>query len=316
MKALRKPGRLAVLVCLAFALVGAVSGVTFSAFTSKADNTGNVVKAAPDWKGPSVAAGVATTTGALNHFRQGDTVYVYANVTDSGNPASGVASVNASVTVPGYGVMSIPLTAGTYNQRGVTYNYRSAAQPIPNPFPDQTLGVDVVAADNAGNSTTKSFSVYVDNTAPTATNIQTANKAGGQAGKAEQGDTITYTFSEAMDPDSILAGWDGSAQTLTMRLADSSSGDSLQVYGGSVRLGTVNLGNTGYTSSNINFSNSTMTMIGNTVVVTLGTPSGTPGTVGTSGTMVWTPSTYAADLAGNSISSASANESGSADREF
>jgi hypothetical protein len=32
--------------------------------------------------------------------------------------------------------------------------------------------------------------------------------------------------------------------------------------------------------------------------------------------MVWTPSTYAADLAGNSISSASANESGSADREF
>jgi hypothetical protein len=49
-------------------------------------------------------------------------------VTDSGNPASGVASVSASVNVPGYGTLDLPLTAGTYAHRGVTYNYRSEVQ--------------------------------------------------------------------------------------------------------------------------------------------------------------------------------------------
>ncbi len=51
-------------------------------------------------------------------------------------------------------------------------------------------------------------SVTLDNTVPTASDIQTANN-GSIVGRAETGDTITYTFSEAMDPSSILSGWTG-----------------------------------------------------------------------------------------------------------
>ena len=51
----------------------------------------------------------------------------------------------------------------------------------------------------------------MDNTAPTATDVQTTNVGGGTNGKAETGDTITFTYSETLDPYSILAGWNGSS---------------------------------------------------------------------------------------------------------
>jgi hypothetical protein len=318
-KALRKPGRLALIVCLTFALVGAVSGVTFSAFTSKADNTGNLISAAPDWKGPTVSGGIATATGVLGQIKQGDSVYLYLNVNDLGNPASGVASVSGSTTVPGYGTITLPLTAGSYTLRGTTYNYRSAAQPLPPVFAEQTLPITVTATDNAGNTTNQSLSVDVDNTAPTATDIQTANKTGGQAGKAEQGDTITYTFSEAMDPYSIINLWDGTARNVTLRLNDGGAGnDTVTVLNGATQipLGSVNLGNTGYVTATRDFTNSTMTRSGSTIVITLGTPSGATGTVAGTANMIWTPSATATDESGNAMSTTPRTETGTVDRDF
>ncbi len=59
----------------------------------------------------------------------------------------------------------------------------------------------ITAADVAGNGgTTGGFSVIVDNTAPTGTDMQTTNVVGGTTGLAETGDTITLSFSEPMDP--------------------------------------------------------------------------------------------------------------------
>ena len=50
--------------------------------------------------------------------------------------------------------------------------------------------------DAGGTVTTSSFSVTVDNTKPTAVDVQTTNVSGGTAGKPELGDTVTLTYSE------------------------------------------------------------------------------------------------------------------------
>ena len=53
------------------------------------------------------------------------TYYVYANVADSGNPASGIASVKANVSNVTSGQTAVALVAGSYTVDGVSYNYRS-----------------------------------------------------------------------------------------------------------------------------------------------------------------------------------------------
>ena len=60
----------------------------------------------------------------------------------------------------------------------------------------------------------------VDNTAPTAVDVQTTNAAGGTAGKPEAGDVLTYMFSEPMKPASILAGWTGAATAVVVRFTN------------------------------------------------------------------------------------------------
>jgi hypothetical protein len=323
-KGLRKPSRLALVVCLSFALVGAVSGVTFSAFTSQADNTGNVVTAAPDWAGPTVTGGGGRLNGPLGYIKQGDTVYLYLNVNDTGNPASGVATVNASVTVPGFGTATLPMTAGSYTVRGQTYNYRSAAQATPPTLPEQTLNVDVTATDNAGNTSNTTIPVVVDNSAPSATDIQTTNKAGGTPSLAEAGDTIVYTFSEPIDPETILAGWNGSSQAMRVRLIAGGAGnDTVQLWNSGntaqLPLGTINLNRTDYINTGTaTFGSSTMVLSGNTLTVTLGgaPTGGTPTTAGGTQNMVWTPAATATDLSGNAMSITARTEVAPTDRDF
>ena len=58
----------------------------------------------------------------------------------------------------------------------------------------------------------------VDNTAPTADGISTTN-GGGAHGPRETGDTLTFTYSEAIAPGSIIAGWNGTgSQAVTVRV--------------------------------------------------------------------------------------------------
>jgi hypothetical protein len=60
-----------------------------------------------------------------------------------------------------------------------------------------------------------------------------------------------------------------------------------------------------------------MQQSGNAIVVTLGAlTSGTVKAGVKKGTMTWSPSTAATDLAGNAASAASVNESGGIDRDF
>lgn len=177
-----------------------------------------------------------------------------------------------------------------------------------------------LATDNAGNTTasTVQTSIRIDNTAPTAVDIQTVNS--GIAGRATTGDQVIYTFSEAVQPGSILAGWTGASTNVRVRLNNVGGGDQLLVYNNAntvaTSLGTVNTGNTGYVTANRTFTTSTMVMSGNVVTVTLGTPSGATLTVAANATLTWNPLAAMLDLAGNAMSTTARAETGAADQNF
>ena len=124
---------------------------------------------------------------------------------------------------------------------------------------------------------------------PAPADVQTAN-GGATAGRAETGDTVTLTFGGTVNPDLVLAGWDGSATSVNVRLANAGGGDILTVEdsGGSTlwALGGVDL--QGHYTNGVVFTGSTMTLSTNTVTIVLGARgSGTMFTVVTPGTMAW-----------------------------
>ena len=314
--------RLAALLGLGAIAAGAAGmGATYAAFSEQTGTASNVVTAAPDFRGPTIAPfGIGKTSGTtLGSIRAGNSYRVYANVSDVGSPASGIQVVTANVSNITTGQVAVPLSAGSYSAGGQSFNYRSNTLTANVGLPNGSYAFTVRAMDIALNSTTVSGSVSVDNSGATATNIQTTN--GSIAGRPQVGDTITFTFSEPMDPDSLLPGWNGSTTNVLSGFQDASGGDQFQVWNTDfdtqVRLGTVSMGRTDFTTSQLGFLTSTMTLSGNVLTVTLGgTVYGTVTTVGGTGTMRWTPSASAQDVAGNAMSTTALNEPGTADRDF
>ncbi|MFL5791002.1 MAG: hypothetical protein ACJ76A_05805 [Actinomycetota bacterium] len=259
--------------------------------------------------------------GSVGAIRPGGTYRVYASITDAG---SAISSATTNVTNITAGTTAAALTAGSWTLQGVAYNYRSAVLTAGGGLTNGAKTFSITATDsNAHTATTGGFSVTVDNSKPSASSLSTTNKAGGTVGKAETGDGITFTYSEPMDPSTILAGWDGTASTsVTVRLlnANGGGGDRVQVWDATnttqLDLGTVRLGSTGYTTTSLTFTNSTMTVSGNAFTIVLGTPSA-PSTLAvvTSNTK-WTPSNAATDLAGNACQNTASNEAGAPDPEF
>ena len=87
----------------------------------------------------------------------------------------------------------------------------------------------MTATDTLGHtSTSATVTVTVDNTAPTATDVQAAN--GGTAGRIDAGDTVAFTWSEPMAPASILTGWTGTSQAIRVRINDAGAVDTLDLY--------------------------------------------------------------------------------------
>ena len=270
---------------------------------------------------PSITAitiqkSVGGGTGAI---RQGGTYYVYANVTDAG---SGVSTVTADTSDFDTGVTATALSSGSWTANGVSYNRRSALLTANAAVTPGNHPFSVTATDLASNSFTENGSVLVDSTAPTAVDIQTSN-GGAIAGRPELGDTATWTYSEPMDPNTILTGWTGVPINVTVQI-DTDTQDELQVWNASnttiTRLGTVRLGRSDYVSIDRTFGRtgtpSSMVMSGNTVTVTFGTASGTTTTAAATGQMQWLINAGEDDLAGNSILAGNPFESGLADAEF
>jgi len=268
------------------------------------------------------AAGVGKAEGgSMGRVRQGGTFYVYADVVDLGDPAGGVGSVTADVSAVALGQTAVPLFAGSYTVGGATYLYRSAALTATNPLAEGVVTFSIAATDLDGNPATGSgYTVTVDNTPPSAADVQTSNASGGTVGSPETGDTITFTFSEIVEPGSIHAGWDGTAMTVTVRLLQANPRDRLQIWdlgdANQLPFGTIDLGRNDYTSATRRFTGSTMVMSGTTITVTLGAPNGAVGTANNNGRVRWTPVATPFDLAGNPCETVTRNETGANDPEF
>lgn len=336
---MRRAIRLLVAVALVAGMPAALAVFTSSTAAS------NTIQTAADWLPPSVSSTViAKATGYLaGSIKQGGTYYAYANVADSGNPPSGIASVSTDESAITSGQTSVSLTSGSYSVDGVSYNYRTAVQTA-NASLSGTKSYTITSTDNLSYSQLQSgYSVTIDNTTPTATGISTGNASGGNHGYAEIGDTITFTFSERIDPYSIVSGWNGTSSTnVVVELIDGGCGlllcsnDSFKIYNSSysatLPFGTVNLGSGSYygcaglgllclydpTSFGATGTPSTMVQSTNSITITLGTRSGGNGSVndvGSNTDMTWDSATTPYDGAGNAATGNNYTETDS-DYEF
>jgi hypothetical protein len=264
----------------------------------------------------SAAAIVKSTGGTAGFLKQGGTYYVYANISD----VSGVATATANVTTVTTGTTAAPLTAGTYTAGGVSYGWRSGQLTASSPLAAGSKAFSITATDTLAHAGTQpGFSVTIDNTTPAGSDIQTTNA--GTAGKAETGDTVVFTFSEPVDPNSILSGWNGSSTSVTLRLnqQNGAMGDRLMVYDAAntlqLPLGTSRLIRD-YVAADMAFTGSTMVMSGSTVTITLGTPNGATLTATGTGNMLWQTDAAVTDRAGNAGTAANVTEGGAADLDF
>jgi hypothetical protein len=267
-------------------------------------------------------------TSATVANRRVDNTAPTAGLTDPGSPLRQTVTLNATATdTGGSGVLDVAIERSPAGAATWTNICTDATSPYSCSWnttgvTDGSYDLRAVATDNAGNSATSTVtSRVVDNTAPTASDIQTTN-AGATVGRPETNDTITFTYSEQIAPASILAGWNGSSTAVTVRITNSGGNDTLEVWNsGNTALlpltGSAVALNGNYVTASAVFT-ATMARSGAAITVTLGTlSSGTVTTAGGAGaTMSWTPSATATDVAGNACTTTAANESGTQDKDF
>jgi hypothetical protein len=296
------------------------------------DSAGNAAGAAGfsvtvDNTAPAASASVVAHAAAGAKIKASGTYNIYANATDGG---SGVDTVTANVSgiTTGQTSVALPPCPSACTVGGTTYAYKSAQLTANAGLASGSVGYTVTATDSAGNSSAAAgFTATVDNTAPTASDVQTAN-GGATTGRPELNDTVTLTFSEQIDPNTVVSGWTGSATNIVVRVSNAGAGNNdIVTFWNSANstqlpLGSVNLGRAGFvnTSATMTFgasgTASSMVQSGTVVTITLGTPSGTANRVTNNTTMTWLSSTAPADLAGNLATGNTATEGGVADAEF
>jgi hypothetical protein len=318
----RRTRRLAALIVVG--LIAGMTGGTYAAFSATTSNSGNSFGVKADYEAPTVVRSeiARTTATAGGRIKANVAYYVFAQITDGGNPAVWREHGERQRVQHHDGHLRI----GRARLRLVH---------------DERAGVQLpVGLEDLRRRPHRRFEDLHDHrrrrggqlerrrelqrrrrlTVPTGSNVQSAN-GGSTAGKPEAGDTITWTFNESMDPTTISSGWDGTTTVLvTVAFANNqagcSSNDAVTVT--SVNLGTLCLGGNGFVTAARTFSNSSMTMSagGTVVTIALGTASGATMTQAGTTTMTWTPSATALDFAGNACSTAVVTESGGADVEF
>ena len=189
---------------------------------------------------------------------------------------------------------------------------------------DGSYDVRAVATDTLGNQSTSAVvGAYVNNTGPTGTDVQSTN--GGTNDKIDAGDTITFTYSEAINPDSILAGWNGSSTAIRVRVNNTGATDAMEFYN-AANTTALNLLATGsslsieadYVTGTTMF-NATIVRSGSTFTVTIGTLISGAVTTKAKGKapMTWQTNSAATGQAnGRPALAATVTESGALDVDF
>jgi hypothetical protein len=276
------------------------SGATFTATATNAASFATV----SDWVAPVVtltlpADGALTndgtptlsgTAGTASGDATTVTVRIYSGAAATGTPVQTLTPTRAGVS---WSTTAATLTSGTYTAQATQ---------------SDTLG-------NTGTSAAHTFTV--DTIAPTATSIAAAN-GGATAGKVEAGDIITFSYSEPIDPATVLAGWSGASTAVQVRVtAGVLAPDPFTVLDGSggttVHLGTVQ-SNGDYVTTTATFAATMVRSADHTsVVVTVGAnQSGVMSLFAVAAqNMTWTVDGAVKDLAGNAVTTTSITESAS-----
>ncbi|HEX7297782.1 MAG TPA: Ig-like domain-containing protein [Solirubrobacteraceae bacterium] len=276
----------------------------------------------------SRATFTASTSNAASFATSADWV---APVVTLASPADGALTNSATPTLSG--------TAGTATGDGTTVTVRvyagasATGSPLQTLTPTRTGGswsttaatltsgtftAQASQSDSSGNTGTSAAHTFtVDTIAPTATAVAAAN-GGATAGTVDAGDVITFSYSEPIDPASVLAGWSGASTAVQVRVtAGVLAPDPFTVLDGSggttVHLGTVQT-NGDYVTTTATFA-ATMVRSADhaSVVVTLGAlQSGLVSVVPVAAqNMTWTVDAAVKDLAGNAVTTTSVTESAS-----
>jgi hypothetical protein len=292
--------RLVVLLAALLAAAAAVQGSQATFTASKSNSTSSFVTAA---KFPPTVTLTAPANGSFTN----DTTPLIAGTADTatGDSTTVTAKIYSGTTATGS-----PVQTKTGTRSGTSYSFS-----LTTALAQGTYTAVVTQTDTSGNTGTSNANTFtVDTTAPTAADITATNKAGGTAGKIESGDTLTYTYSEAVTPASVWTGWDGSSTAVHIRFTSAGNDTITMLTTGNVA--SINLGsvatNADYVTTTTTF-NATMAMSsdGTSVIVTLSTPSNVSASASVGRNMSWTPSASVKDLAGTAGSTTAYSETNS-----
>lgn len=284
--------------------------------TDEAGNVGSSV--ATSRTVDNTAASVSVTSPVSGAVVRGATT-----VTAAASSTNGVASVNLQYRLSGATTWTTICTATTspyscgWDSTVVTKG---------------SVDLQAVMTDAAGAKlTSTAITVTVDNSLLQAQDVQASN--GGAVGKADTGDRVVLTYSGQVNLGSVLTGWTGASQPITVTLSDAAvtgapgSGDWMSFSAAqALSLGTVTFGENYVKKKTVTF-NATMVAATQTVgsqqvtviTVTLGTATNGAANLRqtmSAGTLSWAPSSNVKSTSGAVCSGTPATETGAADPDL
>ena len=302
--------------------------------TKVADGTSYAFRATATDAAGNVTVSAVTTTSTV------DNRLASVSVEDPGAYLRGTVAVVANANAPG-GVASVAIQyqlAGTSTWTAIctdttspyscdwdttkvaggSYSLRAVMTPV--------TGSQLVSAVVSGR--------IVDNAPLRAHDVQAAN--GGVLGRVDANDLLTLTYDGLVDPASLIAGWDGTARSVGVRLRDGSAvggaggEDVLDVFTATDLKTSVNLGLVQLRGNYV--KNSPTTLAGtlhvetttvngvqaSRLVLRIGAVVGmdTTRTARGSRTLGWSPSTAARGVNGVAVAGTPVDELGALDRDF
>jgi hypothetical protein len=213
------------------------------------------------------------------------------------------AQASDNSTVTGFtGTVALTVNPGTIaptTSAAFSAGVRTESVTITGPY---TTGQTVTATGGTPSRTGTSNAFTLNHFHATAIAIN--NKAGGVAGKPENGDTVVITFSEAATTTSI-GSCDGAANSGTDLLTNDAMPDTMTANGLKLAFGSIALGNNGYFTADKNAKNSTCAWsAGNTVYTITLQSLASIGTVAGASTATYTPNAAITSATGEAIDTA------------
>lgn len=284
-------------------------------------------------------AGTSTTSTAITN-RVIDNTIASVSIEDPGPFLTGTVPLNAAANSTA-GVGSVRIQTAPTGTTAWTTRCTDTTAPYTCDWDTRTTvdglyDLRAVLTDGTGKETISATVTgrRVDNNPLRGTDVQAANGSG-TAGRLSAGDTLSFTYSQRVNPATITPGWTGTALPVSVRLRDGNlvgtgnKADTLDVQrpGSTVNLGTVNLKADYVKNRKTSTVNATMTATTQTidgvprtvVTLTLGaTASGANNlrTNNTAATMIWTPNAAVASATGTASSAAPVTETPPLDRDF